>query len=399
MYSQTDINDAVQGGALTEEQAGSLRSFIATRNGAPNADEEQFRLVKGYNDLLCLTACLFALIAVGWLGSLLGGGGRGMSRALPISAPFAALFVAGASWGLAEIFTRRRRQWLTSIVLMIGFTWGVTLFLITLMASGGRMDPMTASMLAALSLLAGGGAAFLHWKRFRLPITISAIYGFGAFALIALLASGMGGMQSVMVILLIAGIGAFLFAMWWDSQDPMRYGEKSEIGLWMHWLAAALVVNSLATLFGVNAGVGSVGGAIVVVLLYLVFALIGLAVNRRAFVLTGISPLIIALRSLVSESSYRGYSAYDRYGSGSYGGSSSSFGNPYGNPYGSNPMRSYASVEGTMIAVLIIGVILLLLAIYWAPLRRIVVGVLPEGLRAKLPPTGTEVKEQAQTFD
>lgn len=395
MYSQTDLNEAVAGGAITEEQANSLRNFVAARNGVPTADEEHFRLVSGYNDLFCFTACCFALAAVGWLGTLLGGGGGGMlARALPIAAPFAALFVAAASWGLAEIFTKRRQQWLTSILLIIGFTWGVTIFVISLLAMGGRMSPMTGSLFVALALGLGGGAAFLHWKRFRQPIAIATMYGFGCFAILALMATSMGSMDAVMIILLIAGIGAFLFAMWWDGQDPLRHTEKSEAGMWLHWLAAALVVNALATLFGVNQGVGSVGGAIGVIILYLIFALIGLAVNRRAFVLTGISPLIIALRSLVSEDNYRTYSAYDRYGSGAY----SPYGSPYGNPYSSYP-GSYASIEGTMITVTIIGIILLLLAIYWAPIRRVVVGILPESARAKLPPTGTEAVEQAQTFE
>src|SRR6218665_2954076 len=78
MYSQTDINEAVAGGALTEEQANSLRSFIAGRNGVPTADEEHFRFFKGYNDLMCFTACIFGLIAVAWLGRLIQvGSGRG----------------------------------------------------------------------------------------------------------------------------------------------------------------------------------------------------------------------------------------------------------------------------------------------------------------------------------
>lgn len=395
MYSQTDLNDAVAGGALTDEQANSLRSFIAERNGAPTADEEHFRFITGFNDILCFTACLFTLIAVGWLGTLLPLGGSMIGRGLPISAPFAGLFVAAASWALAEIFTRRRRQWLTSILLIVGATWGVTLFLLLLLLSSGGMGPSGATMVAALSFLAGGGAAFVHWKRHRMPIAIATMYGFGLIAFISLMATSLGSMNTMMIILLIAGIGAFLYAMWWDSQDPMRRGEKSEAGFWLHWLAAGLTVNALATLFGVNQGVASVGGAIGVIVIFLLLALIALIVNRRAYALTAVSPLIVALQSLLNDGGRRSYDAYDRYGSSSYGGSYSSYGGSYSG-YSSRPA---VSVEGTMLSFLIIGIVLLLLAIYWAPVRRIVVGVLPEGLRAKLPPTGAEPTQQAQTFE
>jgi len=272
----------------------------------------------------------------------------------------------------------------------------VALFLILLLASGGPMDPTSGTALAALSFALGGGAAFLHWRRFPQPIAIATMYGFATIAVLSLMATSMGSIEAVMVVLLIAGVGAFMFAMWWDSQDPLRHTEKSEVGLWLHWLAAALIVNALATLFGVNQGIDSVGGAIGVIILYLIFALIGLAVNRRALVLTGISPLLLALRSLIDGNGQRSYDVYDRYGAVPY---RSPYGNPYGSPYG-NPysMSNSASIEGTMITMTVIGIVLLLLAIYWAPLRRMLVGVLPEGLRAKLPPTSTEPQQQAETF-
>ena len=303
--------------------------------------------------------------------------------------------MAAASWGLAEIFTKRRRQWLTSILLIIGATWGVALFLLLLLASTGSMDPTSATLVAALSFLAGGGAAFVHWKRHRMPIAIATMYGFGLLALISLMATSMGSMSTIMIILLIAGIGAFLYAMWWDSKDPLRRNENSEAGFWLHWLAAGLIVNALATLFGVNQGVGSVGGAIGVIVIFLVLALIALAVNRRAYALTAVSPLIVAIQSLFGEGSRRSYDSFDRYGSGSYGGSYSS----YGGSYSGYSSRSAVSVEATMLSFLLIGIILLLLAIYWAPVRRLVVGLLPESLRAKLPPTGAEPTQQAQTFE
>lgn len=397
MYSQTDLNDAVAGGALTEEQANSLRSFIAARNGAPTADEEQFRFITGFNDILCFIACGFALVAVGWLGTLIPiGGSSFMARAMPVSAPFAALFVAAASWGLAEIFTKRRHQWLTSILLIFGATWGPALFLLMLILSSGGMDPGTATLIGAFCFLIGGGAAFLHWKRYRQPIAIATMYGFGLLAIISLMATSLRSMDTMMIIFLIAGIGAFLYAMWWDGQDPRRHSEKSEVGFWLHWLAAGLIVNGLATLFGVNQGIGSVGGAIGVLVIFLILAVIALAVNRRAYALTAISPLVIAIQTLLGEGGRRTYSAYDRYSSSPYG---SAYGSPYGDPFGSSPMRPSASVEGTMLTILIIGVILLLLAVYWPQLRRILVGLLPESARAKLPPTDTASQEQATTFE
>ncbi|HYD12324.1 MAG TPA: hypothetical protein VEC11_05715 [Allosphingosinicella sp.] len=396
MYSQSDLNDAVTGGALSQEQADSLRSFIATRNGAPTADEEHFRLLTGFNDFLCFFACLFILIAAGWLGTLIPMGGS-LSRVLPVSAPFAPLFIAAASWGLAEIFTRRRHQWLTSILLIVGATWGVALFLLLLFLSGGMTGPDSATIIGALSMLAGGGAAFLHWKRHRLPIAIATMYGFGLLAVLCLIANSLRGSDALMIVLLLAGIGAFLYGMWWDSRDPMRHGDKSEAGFWLHWLAAGLTVNALATLFGVNQGVGSVGGAIGVIAIFLVLALIGLTVNRRAYALTAISPLVVALQSLLGEGSRRSYDMNDRFGSSPYGSSYSPYGSPYGSPYSS--YRSEVSVEATMLTFLIVGVILLLLAIYWAPVRRVLVGVLPENLRAKLPPTDTTARAQAETFE
>ena len=392
MYSQHDLNEAVAGGALTAEQANSLRSFVAMRNDAPTADEEHFRFLTGFHDILCFAACLFLLIAVGWLGTLIPLGG-GFGRGIPFAFPFAGLFIAGASWGLAEIFTKRRNQWLTSILLTVGATWGVTGFLFFLLMTG-ISDPTMATLVLALSFLAGGGAAFLHWKRYRFPIAIATTYGFGLLAVVGLLATSMRGQDMLMVILLIGGIGAFLYAMWWDSRDPLRHNENSEAGFWLHWLAAGLSVNALATLFGVNQGVGSVGGAIGVIAIFVLLALIGLTVNRRAYPLTGISPLIVAIQSLFSEGSRRSYDAYDQFGSSPYGRSSS----PYGSPYGSSS-RSYVSTEATMLTMLIIGAFLLLLVIYWAPLRRGIVGLLPEGMRAKLPPTDTAPQQQAQTFE
>ena len=323
-------------------------------------------------------------------------------RMLPVQAPFASLFVAGAAWGLAMLFTKRRHTALASLLLAFAFVGGVATFLLLLLGGSGGMGMGGAQLIAFLSFAVGAGAAFLHWKVFRVPIAIALAACSALIALVAVTMSGMSGPETLMIILLIAGLGIFMWAMWWDSKDPLRYTEKSEVAFWLHWLAGGLIVTALATLFGVSQSVDSIGGAIAILLIYALVVLVALAVNRKVYLIAGLQPFISAIQNLVGGSRPR-YPTYEYGGPGAvpYG---SPYGpTPYGNPYGPYPPRpyygSYNSTETQMITLLIIAVLLVLLAIYWAPVRRKVVGMLPEGLRTRLPATGTEPKEQADAFD
>lgn len=401
MYSQSDIEEAVAGGALTAEQAASLRGFVATRNGVPTADEEHFRLVVGFNDIFAFVACIFGLIALGWLGSLIPLEARRMGM-LPFQAPFAALFVAAAAWGLAEIFTRRRHLALTSILLTAAFGWGIALFLALLLLSvAGTRDQIGAALFLALSMGAGAGAALLHWRRFRVPVAIATAAGFAILAFLVLFGVLMIGSRDsgtiVAVLTLAGGVGAFFYAMRWDGQDLARHTEKSDVAFWLHWLAAGLVVNALTQLFGLNS-IDSILGALGVLVVYVLFALVALAVNRKAVLVVGLTPLVLAIRSLVSEGSYRSRPRLDPYAN-PYGYNVPAVPGPYPtNPYGFSPPTPRAGPEGAMITMLIIAAILLLLAIYWAPVRQRLVALLPEGLRRRLPPTDT-ASVVGQTFE
>lgn len=395
MYSQTDIEDAVAGGAITAGQANSLRSFVATRNGAPTGDEEYVRLLLGFNDIFVSIACLLALIGAAWLGALIPIESRGAGRIMPIQAPFAGLFMAAASWGLAMLFTKKRHTALPSILLATGFVGGTAAFLILLFGSGGGLNGGSGPILAFLGLGAGAGAALLFWKVFRVPVAIALGALCAVMAVVSLTVSGMRSVEVMMMIMLLSGIGIFLWAMWWDSRDPLRHGEKSDVAFWLHWLAGGLVVNALATLFGVNRHVDSAGGAIGILLIYALLVLVALGVNRKVYLLAGLQPFISALQNLVGGGGRR-YSDYDYdYRPPVYGGG-------YGGSYPSYPPRyssSYTSMETQMITLLIIAVIFVLLALYWAPVRRKLVGLLPAALQAKLPATGSEAAEQASTFN
>jgi hypothetical protein len=71
MYSQQELDDAVASGALTPEAANALRAYIEGRRSAI-PDEEQFRLLTGFNDIFVSIAAVILLFAVGWIGKSTG---------------------------------------------------------------------------------------------------------------------------------------------------------------------------------------------------------------------------------------------------------------------------------------------------------------------------------------
>src|SRR5262245_19193627 len=124
MYSQNDLDEAVAAGAISADSAAALRTFVDSQRASPGVDEENFRLITGFNDIFVSIAAAILLFAVGWIGQSLG-----QSMGLVIDSdgpsPFAPLFVAAMAWALALFFTARRRMALPSILLLLAFVGGV----------------------------------------------------------------------------------------------------------------------------------------------------------------------------------------------------------------------------------------------------------------------------------
>ncbi len=169
MYSESDLDDAVAAGAISREAAAALRSHVARSHSAPAVDEEHFKLLSGFNDIFVAIAVGLVLVALAWIGE-------------SIFTPLAGALVAIAAWGLAEYFTRQRRMALPSILLLIAFVGGVAATLVGMMV---EIDPdfsdRTNAVIGAGIGLVAAGAAWVHWKRFMVPITVAA----GAAALVA----------------------------------------------------------------------------------------------------------------------------------------------------------------------------------------------------------------------
>jgi len=288
VYSESDIDGAVTAGVISREAATALRNHVARDHAAPAVDEEHFRLLSGFNDIFVSIAIALLLVAVGQIGS---------SVAMPIGGAL----VAGTSWLLAEYFTRQRRMALPSILLLLGFVGGVGGTLAGLVA-GWNFDGMadaTKGLIGAGIALAAAVAAYVHWRRFMVPITVAAGAVAAVGTVIALVYAAMPGIErAIWPVLFVAGLAVFALAMRWDLSDRARQTRRSDVAFWLHLAAAPMIAHPVFQLLGVFGDAISVATALVVIALYLAFALVALAVDRRALLVSSLVYVLYAMYAL-----------------------------------------------------------------------------------------------------
>lgn len=336
MYSESDLDDAVAAGVLSRETAAALRNHVARSHSAPAVDEEHFRLLSGFNDIFVSIAVGLVLAALAWIG-------------MSITPPLAGALVALAAWGLAEYFTRQRRMALPSILLLGTFVFaiGSTCFGLLQFASPSA-DPRGIALRAALAALLSAAAAWVHWRRFHVPITIAALTGALVVTIQSLLTAILPDVESAWLWLTLAsGLVIFTFAMWWDMSDPTRTTRRSDVAFWLHLAAAPMIAHPIFWLLGVVSGSIGAATALLVIGLYVAFGIIALAIDRRALLVSSLFYVLYALAGL---------------------------------------FRQFGAVSlNVALTALVIGSALLMLSAFWQPMRRLVVERLPVGLASRLP--------------
>jgi len=357
MYSQQELDEAVASGAIDAGAAASLRSFIDERRDSPAIDEENFRLITSFNDIFVSIASAILLFAVGWIGQSIGTA-LGLVIDSDGPSPLAPAAIAATAWGLALFFTARRRMALPSILLLLAFVGGVfatAMFaLVTAVGEQSLDNNITlGAILAAVAAAVATAAAWLHWKRFQVPITVAAGAAAVVGLVIALVVSSLGTSDPdnlktiVLVAVLLLGVAMFLFAMHWDKSDQSRVTRRSDVAFWLHLLAAPMIVHPVFTLLGLNDGNATIGEGLVVVLLYVVLAVVALAIDRRALLVSALAYVLYALSEL---------------------------------------FKQVGAVElSVALTALIIGSALLLLSAFWHQARRMIVTRLPGEFSDKLP--------------
>ena len=181
MYSQQELDDAVAAGVISAKDADALRAHVEQQRHSAIPDEEQFRLLTGFNDIFVSIAAAILLFAVGWIGQSIGQA-TGSASAIMATGPsfLAPLAIAITSWGLALFFTAKRRMALPSILLLLAFVGGVLTasgFLLVQIFGPDRFNndnQLLGATVGGVSAALAAAAAWLHWRRFHVPITVAA---------------------------------------------------------------------------------------------------------------------------------------------------------------------------------------------------------------------------------
>jgi hypothetical protein len=330
MYTDEDLNFAVKKGIFTQSSLEEFRALLASSKHSPSVDEENFKLIGGFNDIFIVIACALLLFCSRWVIS-------------GFNEPLSLIVFAGLSWGLAEYFVLKRKMALPAIALLLAFVGSSFSLGSSFFPSHSEAGLLTGATVATI-------AAFIHWRRFRVPITIAV----GVAAAVGIIVSSVLYTYPTIIdklspVFFISGLVTFTFAMFWDASDTKRITYKSDVAFWLHLLSAPLIIHPIFSGLGILAGNENLFSLAIVLLLYLVMTSVSLSIDRRAFMVSSLIYVIYALSTIIKN----------------YGGIGYSF-----------------AVTGV-----IIGAALLLLSAYWQPARARLVSHLPVNWQRKLPIT------------
>lgn len=309
MIAEQDLQAAVAEGIIDQAQAVRIAHLArlrleATASSAPrlrdsvtaddrlavDPDDERFRLIGGFNDVfVAIGVCLLA-------GALLG-----LSRVVGFGDAFAGVALLCA-WGLSEVFARRMRLALPSILLAAMFCAAAALLVAQLTADRGLPSILYGGWVVAA--LAFSGAALLHHWRFRVPIDMALVASGGIGVLLALISAIAPALAQdyLNLILLACGLSVFTLALRLDMRDPRRLTRRSDAAFWLHLLSAGLIVHPVFRSMVGSTGDFGTTKSLIILCIFAVLGVIALVIDRRALLVSALSYAGIAVAYLISQS-------------------------------------------------------------------------------------------------
>ncbi|MBA5801686.1 hypothetical protein [Rhizobium changzhiense] len=352
------LDEAVRQELISPEAGGRLLPFLTERGvvvaevqpamaaeGQAWSDTETPRFVRGFHDVLITIGVVVAL------GGLWG---------------LAALYaVLPAIIVLSEILVRRQRLALPAVSLTIAlFCWTCLLmshFFPPWTPTSQSFGAEATQFVAGFPIILG-----VYYACYRVPLSLAlCIMSVLAFVLTLLLrlvqwASGnpaffLDHPVVLALVALICALGLLGTALYFDLGDRFRRTTRSDIAFWLHLGAAPALLYSTVSLLSLGEGVrifdvGNMSARTpVVVATVAALMLIGLIIDRRAFVTSGLLSLGVAIFGVVR----KGDATVDTY------------------------------IFTTLI---VVGAIVLIIGTGWMPLRRLVLRALPPAIAKRLPP-------------
>jgi len=328
MYTDEDLNRAVKNGIFTPSSVDEFKTSVSSLKNSQNVDEENFRLIGGFNDVFVVIACFLLLFS-------------SIFVLKPMNETFGLISFVALSWGLSEFFVLKRKMSLPAILLLVSFVGGVYVL-------ASSFFPQTSENYLIAAAAASTIAAYLHWLRFKVPITVAAGTIAGIVLIIALVLNAYPSAQEWLLgILFIGGMASFCLAMYWDSADIKRTTRKSDVAFWLHLSSAPLIIHPVFSTLGVLDGNENLFNMGLVIILYILMTMISIVIDRRAFMVSSLVYVIYALTTIVN----------------TYGGIGYGF-----------------AVTGT-----VMGAVLLLLSAFWQLARKKIVSTLPLKIRQYIP--------------
>lgn len=330
MFDKTDIRAAVEAGAISDDGAKRLEAFLKARNDPERMlDPENLRFLSNFNDVFLTIGIVVLMTGLGFLSAIsvaniLGLSGMvepaslaeatALADRLRLALILSPIPVIVGAWLLAEYFCGKRRLLLPSMALSVAIVWGSAIlaagaasFLLPQPewhSDGGDFNVMGA--IFGISYAGFGFAAFaaaaIFW-RFRLPFSLFLLAGSIA-GLFYTAVGQLGGAQEIVggAAMLGIGIATLIVAIAFDMRDPTRTTRNADHAFWLHMAAAPQIILGVrGLLLGSGFAPAGTTDATVMLAVLIAFALLSLALNRRALIVSGLVTFATALGVLVNE--------------------------------------------------------------------------------------------------
>jgi len=283
------ITKALEAGIISSAQAQQMRAKhgIAEAGRAKIGNEDEMRFLRSFSDVFIAIGVGIFAFGLSIVAGILGGGK-------------AFILAAIVMWIMAEYFGRKKRAHLPTLITALAFLIFTQRGVGTVLNDLGFGGDVTTALITL-------GAMLLFYWRIRLPfcmalIALAGLYLAGAIVNAAAPEFLKGNLG---IGLFISGFIIFIIALLYDMNDKHRTTRFADNAFWLHFLAAPLMIHGLAltfvtinseTLFGFvpMISIGRGDAAIIMVIVGII-TLIGLAINRRALIVSSLGYAAFAM--------------------------------------------------------------------------------------------------------